>query len=144
MTHMGVFAGSWVGTVLLAISVIPAIAPLVVTFGVSGLSCHACYVYTSFGWLGVCLCNMHCGRFPFSGCVNHGWLVHIEYAPLDILVVYLLGPHRFVYCVVVSHVLLCVSPLFHGFFFNIMLYNSNCEIMLRVWGSVALCAFEHG
>ena len=49
------------------------------------------------------------GRFPFPGCINHGCLVHIEYAPLDILAVYLLGPHRFVYCIVVSHVLLCVS-----------------------------------
>ena len=52
------------------------------------------------------------GRFPFSGCINHRCLVHIEYAPSDILAVYLLGPHRFVYCVVVSHVLLCVSPFF--------------------------------
>ena len=42
------------------------------------------------------------GRFPFPGCFNHGCLVHIEYAPLDILAVYLLGPHRFV--------LLCVKP----------------------------------
>ena len=64
------------------------------------------------------------GRFPFSGCINHRWLVHVEYALLDILVVYLLGPHRFVYCVVVSHVLLCVSPLFHSFFLNIICYIS--------------------
>ena len=60
-----------------------------------------------FVWVCVCaICIVApLGRFPFSDCINHGCLVHIEYAPLDTLVVYLLGPHRFVYCVVVSHVL---------------------------------------
>ena len=81
------------------------------------------FIQALAGWACVCaICIVApLGRFPFSGCINHGCLVHIEYAPLDILVVYLLGPHRFVYCIVVSHVLLCVSPLFHSFFFNIIL-----------------------
>ena len=61
MAHMGVFFSNWADTVLLASSVIPATAPVVFTFGVSSLlvaSIAACYVYTSFGWLGagVCVC----------------------------------------------------------------------------------------
>ena len=70
------------------------------------------FVQALAGWACVCaICIVApLGRFPFSGCINHRCLVHIEYVPLDTL-----GPHRFVCRVVVSHVLLCVSPLFHSF-----------------------------
>ena len=86
---------------------------------------------------------MHCGAFgQVSGCINHGWLVHIEYASLDILVVYLLGPHRFVYCIVVSHV---VSPLFHSFSlicYIIVIVKSLCFITgLGKCGTLCLWAW---
>ena len=79
----GVFFGNWAGTVLLASSVIPATVPLVFAFDVSSLlvaTIAACYVDTSFGWLGagVCVCTIcvvvPLGRSPFSGCSYHGWM----------------------------------------------------------------------